>query len=147
MPTQQPQLVVTFRRVLGAIPHSEWEAVRKTGGRVRGGHMPIGRGVIPHDLAHLATEAHLGIDDGFWGLLARGATYKRGTTARPTRRGRAIVRDNRARLHQAEQLGNLHHHAWVTGHPTPVAPTFERLAAAWRELPDGGTLTVRWPHI
>jgi len=27
--------------------------------------MPIGRGVIPHDLGHMATEAHLGIDHGF----------------------------------------------------------------------------------
>ena len=37
--------------------------------------MPIGRGRIPHDLGHMATEAHLGITDGFWGLLARGATF------------------------------------------------------------------------
>jgi len=27
--------------------------------------MPIGRGLIPHDLGHMATEAHLGIDHGF----------------------------------------------------------------------------------
>ena len=52
-------------------PRAWWEAVRKTGGRVTGGHMPIGRGRIPHDLGHMATEAHLGIADGFWGLLAQ----------------------------------------------------------------------------
>jgi len=38
--------------------------------------MPVGRGRIPHDLGHMATEAHLGITDGVWGLLARGATLK-----------------------------------------------------------------------
>jgi hypothetical protein len=49
---------------------------------IRGGYMPIGRGVIPHDLVHFATEAHFGIEDGFWGLLARGATFTRGTGGR-----------------------------------------------------------------
>ena len=68
--------------------------------------MPIGRGVIPHDLAYLAAEAHFGIEDGFWGLLARGATFKRGTAQRPTRRGRALMADNRSGLHAAERLGN-----------------------------------------
>ena len=49
--------------------------------------MPIGRGRIPHDLGHMATEAHFGITDGFWGLLARGATFDQGhaTAAHPTR--------------------------------------------------------------
>ena len=53
--------------------------------------MPIGRGVIPHDLKHLAAEAHFGIEDVFWGLLARGATFKRGTAQRPTRRSRVLA--------------------------------------------------------
>jgi hypothetical protein len=32
----------------------------------------------------MATEAHLKITDGFWGLLARGATFRHGTQQRPT---------------------------------------------------------------
>jgi hypothetical protein len=85
---------------------------------IRGGYMPIGRGVIPHDLVHFATEAHFSIDDGFWGLLARGATFKRGTGGRQTRQGRALVAKNRAGLNAAEQ---------------------------WLAVPDNGTLTVHWP--
>ena len=109
--------------------------------------MPIGRGRIPHDLGHMATEAHLGIRDGFWGLLARGATFDHGTRQRRTRPGRQLIRENRAALHAAEQLGNHHHFAWANGQPTPVAPTFDDLAARWENTPDGGTLTVQWPTL
>ena len=92
-----PTLVVTFHRVDGRSPHAWWEAVRTTRGRIRGGYMPIGRGRIPHDLGHLATEAHFGIRDGFWGLLARGATFDHGTDQRRTRPGRRLIRDHRVR--------------------------------------------------
>ena len=142
-----PSLTVTFHKVDGRSPHAWWEAVRPTRGRVRGGYMPIGRGRIPHDLGHLATEAHLGIEDGFWGLLARGATYRRGTRQRPTKPGRQLVRDHRAGLGAAEAIGNHHHFAWASGRPTPVAPTFDRLAELWEAVPDGGTLTIEWPSL
>jgi hypothetical protein len=107
--------------------------------------MPIGRGVIPHDLAHFATEAHFGLEHGFWGLLARGATFTRGTDRRRTRPGRALVIQHRRELHDAEQLGNVHHSMWTNGDPTPVGPTFERLSERWKALPSKGTLTVEWP--
>jgi hypothetical protein len=138
---------VTFHKVAERRVDSWWEAVRPTGGTFRGGWMPQGRYRIPHDLVHLAAEAHLGIDDGVWGLLARGATFKHGTDRRPTRTGRAIVRDHRAGLHQAERVGNEHGWRWQQGLPTPVAPTFERLATAWAAVPPGGALTVRWPTL
>jgi hypothetical protein len=142
---RRPALTITFHKVLTPRPHAWWDGERRTGGRLRGGYMPIGHGVIPHDLAHFATEAHFGIEDGFWGLLARGATFKRGTSQRPTRRGRALIADNRSGLHAAEHLGNVHHTLWTDGKPTPVAPTFDRLAEQWSAVPDGGTLVVCWP--
>lgn len=142
-----PSLVVTFHKVPGRHPAAWWEAVRPTGGVVRGGHMPIGKGVIPHDLVHLAVEAQLGIDGGFWGLLARGATFRHGTAQRATRPGRALLRAGRDGLEAAEALGNEHHHAWIGGATTPVQPTFDHLAACWRATPDEGTLTVRWPTL
>ncbi len=83
-------LTVTFHKVAEGHVGSWWEAVRPTGGRCRGGHMPQGRSRLPHDLVHMAAEGHLGIDDGVWGLLARGATFRRGTDQRPTRTGRAL---------------------------------------------------------
>ena len=112
---------------------------------IRGGYMPVGRGVIPHDLVHFATEAHFGIEDGFWGLLARGATFKRGTGQRETPQGRALVAKNRSGLNAAEHLGNTHHALWIEGKPTPVSATFNRFAEEWLAVPDSGTLTVHWP--
>jgi hypothetical protein len=143
----EPSLWVTFQKVDGPSPRAWWEAVRKTRGRVTGGHMPIGRGRIPHDLGHMVTEAHLGIADGFWGLLARGATFSQGTQQRRTKPGRQLIRENRAALHAAEAVGNEHHFAWARGEPTPIAPTFDRLAELWDAVPDGGTLTLHWPSL
>jgi len=139
--------VVTFHKIGTDRPTAWWEAVRKSGGVVRGGYMPIGCGVIPHDLAHMATESVLGLTDGCWGLLARGATYRHGTRQRATRRGRELIRDNRVRLHEAEQLGNHRHGTWMRGAATPVGPVFERLAAAWSAVPQGGQLVVCWPTL
>ncbi len=143
----EPSLWVTFHKVDGPSPHAWWEAVRKTRGRVTGGYMPIGRGRIPHDLGHMATEAHLGITDGFWGLLARGATFDHGTRQRRTKPGRQLIRENREALNAAEAIGNEHHFAWARGEPTPVAPTFDRLAQLWDAIPDGGTLAIHWPSL
>jgi ribosomal protein S18 acetylase RimI-like enzyme len=140
-------MTVVFHKSLEPPPHSWWEARRSTGGRLSGGHMPIGRGVIPHDLVHLATEAELDLAFGFWGLLAQGATFHRGTDGRRTRPGRALIAAHRAELDQAEALGNAHHHAWRTGQPTPLAATFDSLAEEWSALPDGGTLRVDWPGL
>ena len=109
--------------------------------------MPIGRGRIPHDLGHMATEAHLQIHDGFWGLLARGATFDHGTQQRRTRPGRRLIRDHRDALRASEALGNHHHFIWATGGSTPVAPTFERLAQLWDATADDGTLTIHWPTL
>jgi hypothetical protein len=140
------RLTITFHKADRPRPHAWWDAVRPTGGHIVGGYMPIGRGVIPHDLAHLVTEAYFGIDDGFWGLLAQGATFRRGTDRRPTRPGRALVAARRAELGAAEELGNAHHGAWREGFPTPVGAAFDLAAAQWRALPDGGVMRVRWPE-
>lgn len=140
-------MTVVFHKAGGARRASWWEARRARGGRITGGHMPIGRGVIPHDLGHMATEAVLELEFGFWGLLARGATFRRGTDRRRTRPGRAMIAEHRPALQRAEALGNGHHEMWRRGQPTPVGATFDRLAAAWSALPDGGTLTVDWPSL
>jgi hypothetical protein len=145
--TRLARLTVTFHKQAEGRVDSWWEAVRAHGGRFRGGWMPQGRYRLPHDMVHMAAEGHLGIEDGMWGLLARGATFRRGTDQRPTRTGRALVRDHRPGLHAAEHVGNDHGFRWQRGLPTPVTPTFERLAAAWAAVPAGGTLTLRWPTL
>src|SRR5688500_13665024 len=111
-------LTVTFHKDAERPGMAWWQAERAGRRPTRGGYMPVGRGVIPHDLVHLAVEGHLCVATGFWGLLARGATFKRGTDRRRTRPGRAIVATHRAQLHAAEALGNTHHAAWLAGRPT-----------------------------
>jgi hypothetical protein len=63
----RPLMVVTFHKVVKHDTHCWWEARRARGGRITGGRGPVGRGVIPHDLVHLVTEAELGLEFGFWG--------------------------------------------------------------------------------
>jgi len=88
--------------------------------------------------AIVATEAHLGIKNGFWGLLARGATFDHGTQQRRTQPGRRLIRENRAALGAAAAIGNEHHFAWASGEPTPVARHSTGLPAS------GGH--ARWRH-
>jgi len=141
------RMTVTFHKLENGRPHSWWEARRATGGRFRGGYSPIGRGVLPHDLVHMAAEAEFGLEFGFWGLLARGATFRRGTSLRRTRPGRAIIAAHRSDVEEAESLGNAHHHAWRNGRATPLQPLLDSLATAWSALPDGGALTIEWPAM
>jgi hypothetical protein len=45
---------------------------------------------LPHDLAQFVVEATLGLERGFWNLLANGATFK-SIGRRPTRPGRRLI--------------------------------------------------------
>jgi hypothetical protein len=66
---------VTFYR-LAEQRLSYWEAVRAKRTRVPGSMMALGRGGMPHDLQQLVVEATLGLDRGFWGSVAGGATFR-----------------------------------------------------------------------
>ena len=70
-----------------------------------------------------------------------------GTDRRPTRPGRALVAEHREQLSAAEAAGNHHHDAWRHSEPTPVGPTFDELARRWESLPEGGSMTLRWPSL
>jgi hypothetical protein len=39
---------------------------------------------LPHDLAQFVVEATLGLEEGFWNLVANGATFKTSGTVRPS---------------------------------------------------------------
>jgi hypothetical protein len=135
---------------------------------------------IPHDLAHFAIEQALGLKRGFWGSVAAGAVFKTmhytGGRRRPhaAERSRTLLKQNAARLSEAEVLVRLFNDAIEQGHAenSPVLLR-ERLAqrwsppgkprrtfsaaeiaatfAAWTEirrkwdrLPGGGTLELVW---
>src|SRR5215468_11180684 len=63
-----------------------WVATPPKGKRFQGTTMASGRD-LPHDLAQCVVEATLGLQHGFWGLLANGATFKSVVGRRRTQPG------------------------------------------------------------
>jgi len=123
-----------------------WEAVRAKRTRVPGTAMALGRGDLPHDLVQIIVEATLGLEKGFWGSVASGATFK-STGRKRTRPGRAVIAANRAAIAEAEGIVGEHHGRWRTGAPTPTAARFDELSRLWDGLGDGGQLRVEWPSL
>jgi hypothetical protein len=121
----------------------QWTAVRGRRTVVAGSVMAAGRD-IPHDLAQYVVEAALGIRHGFWGLVARGATFK-STGRRVTRPGRALVVAHRAELDEAERLAGEHVDRWRRHVPTPAGPHLDAALDGWRRLAVGDRLVFRWP--
>jgi len=122
-----------------------WDAVRGTRISVPGTLMGVGHGgALPHDLGQYVIEAATGYELGFWGLLAKGATYKT-TGRRRTKPGRAVIADHRAELLESEQLAARHLTAWSAGETTPVTEALTRAQAQWDALGPGGRLRFTWP--
>ena len=120
-----------------------WVAEPPKRRRFPGTTMASGRD-IPHDLAHFVVEATLGLEHGFWGLLAKGATFKTVTGRRRTKPGEQLVHEHRQDLNVAEYLVNAHLSAWRTGKSTPVGPALDQIYARWRALAAGDELQVDW---
>jgi hypothetical protein len=99
---------------------------------------------LPHDLAQFVVEAALGLEEGFWNLVANGATF-RSLGRRPTKPGRQLSAAHRTGLNEAEKVVNAHVEAWRDDDPTPVGPALEAMLARWRALGVGEELVVEWP--
>jgi hypothetical protein len=99
---------------------------------------------LPHDLAQFVVEATLGLEEGFWNLVANGATFK-SLGRRQTKPGRRLVVAHRAELNKAERVVNAHVRAWRDGDPTPLGPALDAMVARWRALGAGEELVVEWP--
>jgi hypothetical protein len=95
--------------------------------------MALGRGGLPHDLVQMIVEASLGIDRGFWGSVAAGATFK-STGRKRTRPGRAVIVANRRVIADAEGVVAEHLYRWEHAIPTPAADHFEELSRCWDSL-------------
>jgi hypothetical protein len=116
---------------------------------------------LPHDLVHYVVERALGIEFGFWGLLARGAEFEtvRAHTARNRRRlppqTDPLVDAHLDELLAAESVvAGLYSISGVR--PDVVTEvggeTVERvhaeiaqLNAEWQQLPAGAALRLEWP--
>ena len=103
-----------------------------------------GRTDLPHDLAQYVVEATLDLEEGFWNLVANGATFK-SLGRRPTKPGRQLIAVHRAGLNEVEKVVNAHVGAWRDGDPTPVGPALDAMLARWRALGVGEELVVEWP--
>jgi len=121
-----------------------WVATPPKRKRFQGTTMASGRD-LPHDLAQFVVEATLGLQHGFWGLLANGATFKSVVGRRRTQPGQQLIRVHREALNATEHLVNAHVAAWRTGTPTPAGPALDAMYARWQALPVGEELQVDWP--
>ena len=121
-----------------------WEAAPPKRRRFQGTTMASGRD-LPHDLAQFVVEVTLGLQHGFWGLLANGATFKSVPGRRRTQPGRQLVRAHHEELNAAENIVNAHVAAWRSGAATPAGPALTAMYARWQALPVGEELGVHWP--
>jgi hypothetical protein len=121
-----------------------WEADlgkrRRVPGTLMGGYRPD----LPHDLAQYVVEAATTYQFGFWGLVARGATF-RSTGRKRTKPGRALIAEHRAELQASEHLANLHLAQWRAGLSTPVTGALETARRQWNALAIGDALVFEWP--
>jgi hypothetical protein len=120
-----------------------WVAAPPKRRRFQGTTMASGRD-LPHDLATFVVEVALGLDGGFWNLVANGATFK-SIGRRQTIPGRNRIRTYRAELTDAESTVNAHVAAWRAGKPTPVGPPLTAMLARWRALGLGDQIVLVWP--
>lgn len=120
-----------------------WTARRPPRTVVPGPTMAAG-GDLPHDVYTYVIEHALGLEFGFWGCVAAGATFK--TLGRKrTAQGREIIDRHRRHLEAAEVQVNEIYFDWKAGRPTVLDDELNAMLGRWRALPDGGELVVEWP--
>ncbi len=135
-------MVVRFRKT-GRGRACAWEALRPPRTRVPGPVMAAGPDV-PHDLATFVIEDALGIELGFWGCVAAGATF-RSLGRKRTPQGTTVIREHVGELDAAEERVNREFFAWRAGETTEAGPALDAMLERWRALPDDGALEVEWP--
>jgi hypothetical protein len=99
---------------------------------------------LPHDLLQYVVEAASGFEEGFWGLLARGATFK-STGRKSTKPGRALIAAHRPGLARAEALAEMYRRAWMAGEQNPVTGALHRTKDTWDCIGVDDRLVFEWP--
>ena len=133
---------ITFTKGKGGRTCS-WRALRPPRTTVPGPAMAAG-GDVPHDLATYVVEAALGIEHGFWGCVADGATFQ-SLGRKRTPQGRAVIARHAAALDEAEVRVNDAYFAWRRGEPSPAAAELDAMLVRWRALDEHESLVVSWP--
>ena len=99
---------------------------------------------LPHHLGQFVVEATLGLEKGFWGLLANGATFESVVGRRRTKPGRELIRAHHDALMETEHLVSGNVSAWRASRPTPAGPALDAMLARWRVLPVSDALHPEW---
>jgi hypothetical protein len=120
-----------------------WEATLGKRRRVPGTVMGVGND-IPHDLAQYVIEAATRYEYGFWGCVARGATFK-STGRKRTHPGRAVIAEHRNDIIASEHLAGRHMFLWKCGEKTDVTRALDRALRQWRNLGPAQQLVYEWP--
>ncbi len=145
-PVRSVELVkVTFTKLVEKRV-TTWTAVRNKRTVVPGSTMALGRGGMPHDLEQLIVEAVVGLEHGFWGSIAEGATF-RSIGRKRTKPGREVVRRNRVDIELSEHIAHYHLDRWRAGKSTPCAEALSEFEARWRDLGDSESFTLVWPTL
>jgi hypothetical protein len=95
---------------------------------------------LPHDLVTFVVEQDLGIDHGFWGSVAEGATF-RSLPRKRTPQGRAVIARNRPALDEAEHRVGDAYRAWRAGRGNEA---LDAMLERWRRLDEGESLVLEW---
>lgn len=114
---RRPLMEMSFRK----LPDNQHEILvrARKGADIRLPAQPVGPS-MPHDLVHAVVETALGIDDGFWGAVARGATFQGFvmlTPGRHRRSGMKVLRRGGDAVMAAELSVNWAYRVW-RGLPT-----------------------------
>ena len=100
-------------------------------------------GDLPHDLYTFVIESALGLEFGFWGCVAAGATFT--TLGRKrTPQGKAVIAHHLDDLDAAEARVNAIYFAWRSGTPTPLDDELDTMLARWQALSGTQELTLDW---
>ena len=112
-----------------------------------GGGGSTGKCPLPHDLAQLIVERELGLEFGFWGCVAHGATFRTlvGGGRKRTEPGVAFIRAHAAEIDEAEHLFHRHVGWWLTGSPTPARAALNQTLEQWASIGEHQTIEIDFP--
>lgn len=114
-----------------------------------GGGGSTGVNPLPHDLAQLVVERELGLEFGFWGCVAAGATFRTLVKGgrRRTRPGVEIIRTHVNEIDEAEHLFHRHVGFWLRGEETPARAALDEALRAWQAIDEHESIEVDFPLV
>ena len=119
-----------------------WVATPPKRRSFQGTTMASGRD-IPHDLGQFVVELALDLHEGFWGLLANGATFKSVPGHRLTKPGRQLVRAHCEALNLEWPVRHLPSSTATIGRSRSRAQLSHSIAVRSRKRNDGSERSGR----